>query len=355
MVDQIHHWNSLEEAEKLTQTTLIPGVVEVDIRRNPILGLNMPVAWTPGKTIKWVKEDPNNNMVGQTAPVDIGGQLTWSSNVKYTVEEVTMTRRYVQRLLDNFIPDVYGTINNYEAIVMAEMQKGIFIDLNDLILYGDKDFNAGEFDGIHAWAATQTVDAGLNQDGNDTGLNLSKLRTMNTNMKLGVDVWYFPFPISDRLALAYLDGLGGETTGALTARGQLSYVSMTINDLGKRVMAYDSVPIVPTDYLVAEESDTGRDGTTARGKNADAETPDSTFSIFGLKFGNIYQGNPGLMYGFGATDMAGQLYRTVLFETLEDYDAKGIRFVSYGTTLLGSKFGLCRMFDVDDDDLIISA
>jgi hypothetical protein len=125
---------------------------------------------------------------------------------------------------------------------------------------------------------------------------------------------------------------------------------MGINELGKRVMAYDSTPIVPTDYLVAEQSDTGDDGTEARAKYVD----DKTYSIFGIRFGNIYQGVPGFMYGFGDTAMAGQLYRTVLFEQLEDYDAKGIRFVSYGTTLMGSKFGACRMYDVDDDDLIIS-
>ena len=357
MADQVHHWNSLAEAEKLTQSTLIPGIVEEDIRRNPLLGMALPVAWTPGKTIKWVKEDVDNNMVGQTAAVGIGGQLSWSSNVKYVEKETFMTRRYVQRLLDNYIPAVYGTINDYEAVVMAEMQKGIFVDINDLLIYGDYTFsNSEEFDGLHAWCAEQAISTtgGLNTDGADAGLNLSKLRKMNTSMKLGVDVWLFPFEIADRLALAYIDGLGGETTGALTARGQLSYISMGINELGKRVMAYDSTSIVPTDYLVQEESDTGDNGTEKRGKDADAGTSDPTFSIFGIRFGNIYQGVPGFMYGFGDTAMAGQLYRTVLFEQLEDYDAKGIRFVSYGTTLMGSKFGACRMYDVDDDDLIIS-
>ena len=330
-------------------------MVEEDIRRNPILGMPMPVAWTPGKTIKYVREDVDNNMVGQSATIDIGEQLSWSSNVKYVEKEVVMKRRYVQRILDNFIPDVYGTINNYEAIKLAECQKGMFVDLNDQIIYGDATYVSGEFDGIHAWAAEQgtpvTSGSGLNYDGEDAGLNLKKLRNMDTSMKLGLDLYLFPFQVADRLGAAYIDGLGGEVNGVFTSRAQLSYISMGVDQLGKRVMSWNGTPIIPTDYLVPEESATG----TGSSSNARAKfTTDSTFSIFGIKFGNVYQGNPGLMYGFGATDMAGQLYRTVLFENLEDFDAKGIRLVSYGCTILGSKFGLCRMFDVDDDDIIIS-
>jgi len=343
----IHHWNNITEVKKLTQSVLIPGVIEENIYRNPLLMAGMPVAWTPGQSIKYNRElsEPK----GDVAPVGIGDQLTWTSSVTYTQMEVELQRRYIQRLVDNFIPDVYGTINNYEATVLGECKKAMFVDLNDQLVYGDTTFNSGEFDGLHAWAATQAVSTtgGLNTDGEDEGLNLDKLRIMVDTMKIGIDVLYFPFEIARRLSAGVME-LGGEVSGVLTTRAAMSEMSFGINDLGKRVMFYGGVSILPTDYLVAEESDTGDDGTEARGKNADAGTSDPTFSIFGIKFGNIYAGVPGLMYGFGDTAMAGDMYRMELFDKLEDYDAKGIRLVMYGSPLLGSKYSLCRCYDVDD-------
>jgi len=312
----------------------------------------MPVAWTPGYTIKYNRE--NATMVGQTDGIDIGTQLSWSSNITYTQKEVTLKRRYVARILDNFIPDVYGTINNYEAIALQECKKGVFVDINDLVFYGDATFSAGnkEFDGMHAWAAEQAISTtgGLNTDGADAGLNLNLFRTMLDTMKLGMDLIYMPFELIRRLSAA-MQEVGGEATAIFTARGQMAQLSYGVNEIGKRLAYWDGIPLVPTDYLVGEESDTGDDGTEARAKYSS----DKTYSIFGIKFGNVYAGESGFMYGFGATDMAGDLYRLDLFDKLEDYDAAGIRIVSYGATLLGSKYGLCRMYDVDDDDVIISS
>ncbi|MBD3293796.1 MAG: hypothetical protein GF393_12805 [Armatimonadia bacterium] len=342
----VHHWNSLSEAQKLTQSQLIPGVIEEDIRRNPILMQPMPVAWTPGQTIKYNRE--NANMTGEVAGIDIGDQLSWTNSVTYTQKEVTLKRRYVQRIIDNFIPDVYGTINDYEAIVLQECKKGVFVDLNDQIFYGDLTYSSGnkEFDGLHAWAAEQALSAtgGLNTDGESEGFNFDKMRRMVDSMKAGIDVVMMPFAIGRRLsAAAYETGL--EVNGVLTTRAQMSYLTFGVNDLGKRVMFWDGVPIVLTDYLVAEEDGTGT------GSSGDARakySSDSTYSFFGIKFGNVFMNEPGVMFGYGATDMSGDLYRLNYFDALEDYDASGMRVVSYGAVLLGSKYGLCRYFDCDD-------
>lgn len=347
----IHHWNDISEVQKLTQSVLIPGVIEENLFRGPLLAQGMPVAWTPGKTIKFLRE--LTDLTDKVAGVDIGDQLTWTSDVTYTEKEVELKRRYIQRIIDNFIPDVFGTVNDYRAIALQECKKGVYVDLNDQLIYGDKTFSAGnkEFDGIHAWAAEQSTSttSGLNMDGEDAGLNLAKLRGMIDAMKAGMNFLYFPFVISRRLS-AGLQEVGGEVNGVFTTRGQMAQLSYGINDVGKRAMFWDGIPIIPSDYLVAEESDTGDDGTEARAKYSS----DSTYSIFGIKMGNVYRGEMGLMYGFGATNMSGDMYKMVPFENLEDYDAEGIRLVSYGATLLGSKYGLCRMYDVDDDDIIIS-
>ena len=92
----------------------------------------------------------------------------------------------------------------------------------------------------------------------------------------------------------------------------------------------------------------GGDGTGA-GSNARAKyTSDKTYSVFNIKMGDVFNGEPGLCMGFGNTEMLGQFYRIDVFDKLENYDAGGIRLVSYIALLLGSKLCLGRVYDVDD-------
>ena len=62
----------------------------------------------------------------------------------------------------------------------------------------------------------------------------------------------------------------------------------------------------------------------------------------------MFNGEPGLCLGFGNTEMLGQFYKIVTFDDLEDYDAAGIRMVTYIAPLLGSKLCLARIFDIED-------
>lgn len=127
----IGHWATLTQCQKLTQSQLIPGVIEEDIFRNNLLD-RIPVGQALGKTIKYNREQ----VVLDTAVgnADIGDQLSWSASMTYEQVEVTLKRKYIQRRLDAFIPDVYGTINDYEAQVLWEMKKGFTRRLgNDII------------------------------------------------------------------------------------------------------------------------------------------------------------------------------------------------------------------------------
>ena len=116
---------------------------------------------------------------------------------------------------------------------------------------------------------------------------------------------------------------------------------MGLNDAGKRVTYFDGIPIVKTDFLVLETDGTG-DGSDLRAKTG------TTYSIFFLKFGDIFNQEPGLCLGFGDPEMGSNLYKVELFDKLEDYDAKGIRLITYTAPLLGSKLCLGRIFDVTD-------
>jgi len=333
----IGHWSSLTQAQKLTQSQLIPGVIEEDIQRNNILD-RVPVAQARGQTIKWNREQ--YVMETDVANVAIGDQLSWSASMTYEQMEVALKRKYVQRRLDNFIPDVYGTINDYEAQVLWEMKKGLIRRLGDDIIYDDLTYGTNEFDGLHALACVQQgTDLDIEEDG---ALALSNLRIQHDAMKHGIDFCYIPFNIARRIDEAYQEQ-GLTTLATYTTLARISY---GVDDQGKRVMFFDGVPFLRTDFLKEETADLCNATSTdeARAKS----TTGDNWSLFHVKMGDVFNGEPGLTLGFGNTEMLGQFYKIVLFDELENYDAGGIRLVSYVAPLLGSKLSLGRINDITD-------
>lgn len=346
----IGHWNSLTEAQRLTQSVLIPGVIEEDIKRNNLLD-RLPVAQSTGKSIKWNREVAT--ISSYVKDIDIGEQLSWSSSVTYDPQETELKRCYVQRVLDDFIADVYGNINDYEATMLWEMKKGMVRRLGEKLWYDDISFGPGltkEFDGLHALAADQTG-TDLDIDNGEVGLSLDNLRKMIDAMKHGCDAIYMPYCIARRMDEAYQErGIGWSARfgDAGTAMYNLiGAITVGWDDAGKRIMFFDGIPIVRTDFLLAEKLDTG--------ENADLRTVwthtddgDKQYSIFGIKFGDVFNQEPGLQLAFGNTQMVGQFYKIVPFSELEDYDASGLRLVSYVAPILGSKLCLGRIFDIED-------
>ncbi len=337
----IGHWSSLTQCQKMTQSQLIPGVIEEDIKRNNILD-RIPVAQARGKTIKWLREA--TVMEADVDSIAIGDELSWSASMTYAEVEATLKRKYVQRRLDAFVPDVYGTINDYEAQVLWEMKKGMVRRIGDDVLYDDLTYgdsaSGNEFDGLHALAAVQTG-TDLDLDGGSAALSLHNMRLQHDAMKGGIDFTYMPYVIGRRMDEAYQEaGFTSLNTANASTMGIISY---GVDDQGKRVMFFDGVPILRTDFLMKEDLDTGT-GSNARNKN----TSGVNWSVFHIKFGDVFDQEPGLGLGFGNTEMLGQFYKIVTFDELEDYDASGIRLVSYISPLLGSKLALGRIYDVTD-------
>jgi len=337
----IGYWKNLTEAQKLTQSVLVPGVIDETLKRGHPAE-RMPATQVKGKTVKW-----NVRRVNDTPDwLDIHEQLTWSANAQYTGKEAELKRVGFQRVLDNFIADVYGNINNYEAQMMEEMKHDILLALGDEMFYADATYGAAaelEFEGLHA-LAQDAVATSLNIDnGGAAGLSLAYMRDVLDEMKFGCDVIYMPFCIAQRIDQAYMEaGL------SMSSRAFLGLIQYGVNDVGRRVMFFDGIPIIRTDYLVAEQINTGIDGTTLRAKHSSS---DAQYSIFFVKFGNVMAGQPGLCMAFGNTEMVGDFYKVELFDKLEDYDAEGIRLMSYVCLMLGSQYGLGRIVDITDAEV----
>lgn len=332
----VGHWKDITEAQRLTQSQLIPGVVEEDIKRENLVD-RTAIALAQGKSIKWNREKVT--LDSSVADVDIGEKMTWTSNVEYDQMETELKRSAIQRLLDKFVVDVYGTVNNYEAQSLFEMKKGMKRRLGDKIIYDDITYGSSkQFDGLHALAALETgTDLDIDEGG---ALSLDNVRKVIDAMKYGVDIIYLPFCIARRINAAYQERAFAGTAGDHV----MSLISFGYNDVGKRIMFFDGIPLVPTDYLVAENDGVG-DGSDLRAKWSSGTV---TYSMFFIKFGDIFAGEPGLCLGFGDPEMGQDLYKVELFDKLEDYDAKGIRLVTYTAPLLGSSLCLGRIFDIQD-------
>lgn len=337
----IGHWNSLTECQKLTQSQLIPGVIEEDIKRNNILD-RIPVAQAEGKSILWNRESATveDDVAGAAA----GDQLSWTAGVTYSQQETQLSIKYVQRRLDTFVKDVYGNVNDYEAQVLVEMKKGMVRKIGDAVFYDDYTYGSNQFDGLHAWAAIQhgSNDLGIEQSG---ALSLLNLRKQHDAMKYGVDYCYIPYDIARRIDAAYQEA--GLAQLATATAGTMALISYGVDDQGKRVMFFDGVPFMRTDFLVEETADTGQ-GSDAKAKS----TSGSSWSLFNIKFGDIFNGEPGVCLGFGNTEMVGAFYKITMFDKLEDYAAGGIRLESYLAVLLGSKLCLGRVDDITDAAIV---
>lgn len=355
MADSGGHWSTLAQAQKLTQSLKIPGVFEEDIKRNNLLErVTVAQAAHSGLKIEWLREQ----VVLDDAVVDvaIGGQLSWTDDVTYEEKEMTLRTVYIQRKLDRYVQNIYGTYNDYRARMLLEAEKGLKRKLGIRFVYADTTYGGtpAQFDGIHALAAEHgapytagSANDPKNINGGQAGLSLAFMRLMSDEMKLGVDEYWAPYEVLRHFDAAYQEvGFLHTVSGTTQVQGNMGYITMGFNELGKRVMFWDSAPIIRTDYLVAEQLGTGT------GASADARalrtSGDKQYSIFAVKHGNVLNLNPGLTFAYGGTEGQGDLYELTLFDKLENYNAGGIRLVSYGAVLLGSSLCLGRIFDIED-------
>ena len=345
------HWVNLAAAQKLTQSTKIPGVFEEDIKRNnPIERVAVAQAAGTGLKIEWLREksDTMSTLEAAVAEIDIGEQLAWTEDVDYDEKNTELKRSYIQRKLDKFVQGIYGTYNNYEARLLLECEKALKRKLGARLIYADVNASAKQFDGLHAWARQHT--GNRNIDMAEAALSLGSLRLLVDDMKLGVDELWMPYEIVRRIDAAYQEkGLAGL---ASATAGSLAFITLGWNELGKRVLFWDGIPILRTDFLVAENPNVGLTSTAADVRTV-YSAGDRQYSIFAIKHGNVLNQEPGITYAFGGTTGFGDFYKLVRFPELEDYDAGGLRMVNYGAVLLGSTYCLGRIADIEDVAIVV--
>ena len=261
----VGHWSSLAEAQKLVQSELLAGVIEEIIEEGQLIP-KLPIFQIDAKSVLYNRE----STTPAAAFYDINEQIPWTADVEYTAQvEVYLKRVLRQDVLDKFMRDTYKNPNDYRAIVLSGLRKGCMRTIEDKIIYGDLTYtSAKEYDGLHAFAALNdtgaVADGVLDIDMGETALSLAKLRLLLDSCKVSYEgargnvFWLMGHELARRIDAHVQEAGIASYVGPYT-------ISFTVNDVGRRVTVFDGVPIVRSDYMVAEQVNTGR-GTYVRAK-----------------------------------------------------------------------------------------
>lgn len=333
MADSGGHWLNLAELQRLTQSELLPGVIDESPKRGGLL-TEFPVRQAMGQSIKWNRSNARRS----ANRIAIGAQLVWTDNVTYTPVESALSIFYDQTPLNKFVRDVYNTINNYEAQQMLELRTGVVETLEDALIYDDVDYNTVQITGLHHWAVDNTGTDGDIDEG-EGALALINQRTQIDYMRYGTDFILMPFILSRFISQLYQEGSIGD--GNTAALGQFMWQP---SDIGMPMPWWAGLMVRRSDYMLAEQANTGA-GSDARAKQTSGT---NMYSIFQLKRGNgMTERDPGINIGFGGdTHSDGEFFRAERFDKLEDFDAAGLRLTSYITLTCGSTLGIARISDI---------
>jgi hypothetical protein len=336
------HWANLTEVLRLTQPTQLIGVVEEDVKRgNPVDILPFAQANHTGDNVTWLRE--LTTAEGDVADIGRGGVTSFTEGLTYTEKNTTLKTCYIQRKLDKFNPSIHGTFNDYENTLYEEMMSAVIKKLGNKILYDDASYGAGglQMDGLHAIAA-ESYGENWDIDEGEGALSLMNLRTLEDEMRHGIDLFLIPFQLGRRIDAAYREN--GVTALKADTAGALGMISYDRNEAGKRTMFFNGIPMIRSDFMLGEQANTGA-GSNARAVNSSGTIQ---YSIFGIKLGDsqLSKANAGLKIAFGKTESDGEILNLEYFKQLENYIGKAMRLSANITAINGSKMCVGRIFDI---------
>ncbi|KKK84757.1 hypothetical protein LCGC14_2780120 [marine sediment metagenome] len=343
------HWDTLAEVLKLTLPTLIPGTVDEDVKRgNPVDILPFAQANHTGELIRWLRE--STTAEADVANIGIGGQTSFTEGVTYDVKEATLRIKYIMRKLDKYVPSIHGTMNDYEEILAKEIMRGSVKNLGNSIIYDDFTYDGSslQMDGLHATAALNAGEV-WDIDMGEAALSLEQMRILSDELKHGFDFWLMSFALARKIDAAYMEkglvGLKADTAGTM------GLIEFGKNEAGGRMTFFDGKPIIRSDFMVAEQANTGV-GSDARAKYSSGT---KQYSIFAILRGqaSLAEEDPGLKVAFGNTETEGGFFNLEMFDKLENYIGKAMRMASYTELVPGSKYCVGRIFDITNVAVLV--
>lgn len=306
-------YGSMAEAAKITQSKLLSGIVKEVYRIGEIIP-RMPVEQLNAYSLQYNREVEASG--GHF--VAIGADIPSDADITYTQVEVFLKRYIKQRDLDHFIADTWTNLNDPEAQAMARTIADLMAGLESELIYSNNTADSETFNGLHALVGSgQQLHEGSGTTG--SGLNLTTLDELLDLVRPSPD-----FILMNR---ALFRRLGQMARGGTTSFPLIWAVSND-GDAGGRVLTWNGIEIIPTEYITFTEA-------IASGAYS-AKTGGATTSIFAGRWGNILAGGLCLLMG-------SPLFDPVKINDLENKDASRFRIKTYIAPALGSTKALARI------------
>jgi hypothetical protein len=290
---------TLVEASKLSNDTLVAGVVETIAQESPVLQ-RLPFSEIVGNGLTYNRE----NVPPTAAFYDVGD--TWDEDTP-TFTQITATLKVMggDADIDNFLKSTRSNVQDLEASIVQLKARAVRSLFDDTFINGDDSVDTKSFDGIDVLCAGgQTVSMGTDGD----SLSLEKLDELIDTVKGG------------KPDLLLMSRRSRRSLNVL-ARESGSFLEADRDEFGQMVQFYDGIPIGINDYIADDQE---------VGESEDCST------VFALQLGE-----GGLL---GLTAPGGLTVERV--GSLETKDATRIRVKWYTSLALFNTVKLAKLIGV---------
>jgi HK97 family phage major capsid protein len=304
---------TLTEGAKLSNDVVLQGVIETIVNESPVLEV-LPFIEIVGNALTYNRE----NAMATAAFFDVGD--SWSeSTPTFTQVQSTLKILGGDADVDRYIATTRSNVQDIEAAVLELKAKAVAHEFEDEFVYGDTGLDPKGFDGLHVLVPSgQQVHQGAGTTG--AALSLKKLDEMIDKIRPNKPDFLLMTRRTRRGISAF-------------ARALTSPVQFESAGFGQRVMFYDGVPVLESDFMVDTES--------ISGGAFSAKTGGATSSIFAVKAGE------GLLAGL--TNGGIQVEEVGALETK---DARRWRCKWYVSLALFSTLAIARLDGISSADVV---
>lgn len=308
-----------EEADKLSNNTLVAGVIDEIIDRDDLFAV-LPFVRVNSKAYVYNREDTglqNNVTAGAGRPtfLDPNDEIVEGA---VPFHEVTTRLRIIAGDVDvdKFLQATESDTNDQMAVQIAKKAKAVGRKYHEALVMGNSATNSKEFDGIARMTDADNDEANdemvISAGENGGALTLSMLDQLLDTVKNGAD------------ALVMRRGTLRAFRNLLRTAGGTSAAEFMMPAFGRPMLTHNGVPILVNDFLPANEK---------------AGTNEATCSVYAVRL-NEADGLHGLYGG----ENAGIVVENV--GTVQNKDATRIRLKWYAGLALKSTQSLARLTGV---------
>ena len=223
---------TLVEASKLSNDTLLAGVIETIAQESPVLQ-RLPFIEIVGNGLSYNRE----NVAPTAAFYDVGD--TWvESTPTFTQATATLKILGGDADIDNFLKSTRSNIQDLEAAVVQLKSRAVQALFDDTFVNGDEVVNPDSFDGLDALVeAGQAVSMGVNGG----SLTLEKLDELVDKVRGGKP----DLLLMSRRSRRSLN---------ILARASGSFLEADRDEFGGMLQFYDGIPIGLNDYIADDQT-----------------------------------------------------------------------------------------------------